>query len=34
MDIAKWVLENQLTKLQVVPPDRTLPNNARMGFQW
>jgi hypothetical protein len=33
MDITKWVLENQLTKLMVVLPDRTLSNDASMGFQ-
>ncbi len=31
--IAKWVLENQLTKLGVVPPDRTLPHDTKLGFQ-
>lgn len=31
--LARWVLENQLTKLGVVPPDMNLPQEARMGFQ-
>ena len=31
--IARWVLVNQLTKLGVIPPERTLPQETRMGFQ-
>ena len=31
--IARSVLENQLTKLGVVPPDRPLPTETKMGFQ-
>ena len=31
--IARVVIENQLTKLGVVPPDISLPNETRTSFQ-